>query len=346
MQDGKQALRALRKNPGFTAIAILTLALGVGANAAIFSMINSILLRPLPVQNPAQITVLALQRGHGQLSLSMSYLEFEHMRQQADSPFRDCSGGKLASDGLRVDGQNHALLISYVPAGFFQILGIQAAKGRLLLPAEGKTPGTDPVIVLGYGFWSSQLGADPNVVGKKALVNGHPFTIVGVAPKDFHGLSPLLDMQAYVPYAMAVTLGESPDLLTNIKSDNIHVLGRLKPGVSISGARAALAVEASRLAQQFPDVDRDLTISVYPERLARPIPNRLAASLSYRTLPGLGGTRASAGMHECSESTAGARHGTPTRNGDSRCARQFACTSVRLLLRKACCWLCSAARSA
>ncbi len=271
-QDGKQALRALRKNPGFTAIAILTLALGVGANAAIFSMINSILLRPLPVQNPAQITVLALQRGHGQLSLSMSYLEFEHMRQQADSPFSGLLGWEIGSDGLRVDGQNHALLISYVPAGFFQILGIQAAKGRLLLPAEGKTPGTDPVIVLGYGFWSSQLGADPNVVGKKALVNGHPFTIVGVAPKDFHGLSPLLDMQAYVPYAMAVTLGESPDLLTNIKSDNIHVLGRLKPGVSISGARAALAVEASRLAQQFPDVDRDLTISVYPERLSRPDP--------------------------------------------------------------------------
>ena len=272
LQDGKQALRALRKNPGFTAIAILTLALGVGANAAIFSMINSILLRPLPVQNPTQITVLALQRGHGQLSLSMSYLEFEHMRQQTDSPFSGLLGWEIGSDGLRVDGQNHALLISYVPAGFFQVLGIQAAQGRLLLPSEGKTPGADPVIVLGYGFWSSRLGANPNVIGEKALVNGHPFTIVGVAPKGFHGLSPLLDMQAYVPYAMAVTLGESPDLLTNIKNDNIHVLGRLKAGVHINQARAALAVEASRLAQQFPDVDKDLAISGYPERLARPDP--------------------------------------------------------------------------
>ena len=193
---------------------------------------------------------------------------------------------------------------------------------------EGKTPGADPVIVLGYGFWSSQLGADPNVVGKKALVNGHPFTIVGVAPKDFHGLSPLLDMQAYVPYAMAVTLGESPDLLDQHKERQHPCVGPVETGVSISGARAALAVEASRLAQQFPDVDRDLTIS----GLSRAIgsarsPIGWGHHFRVGTLPGFGGTRASAGVHECGESTAGARHGTPTRNGDSRCARQFACTA-------------------
>lgn len=272
LQDGKQALRALRKNPGFTAIAILTLALGVGANSAIFSVINSLLLRPLPVQDPAQITVLNFEHGHGHPAQGISYIEFEHMRQQADSPFSDLLGWELGSDGLRVDNKNYALLISYVPQGFFQTLGIRPAYGRLLLPSEGKTPGADPVIVLGYGFWNGSLGADPGVVGKNILVNGHPFTIVGVAPKGFHGLAPLLDMQAYVPYAMSISLGGAPDLLTNIKNDNLHVLGRLKPGVSVAQARAGLAVEASRLGQEFPDVDKSLDILVYPERMSRPDP--------------------------------------------------------------------------
>jgi len=132
------------------------------------------------------------------------------MRQQADSPFSDLLGWELGSDGLRVDNKNYALLISYVPQGFFQTLGIRPAYGRLLLPSEGKTPGADPVIVLGYGFWNGSLGADPGVVGKNILVNGHPFTIVGVAPKGFHGLAPLLDMQPTSRTPCPYRLAERP----------------------------------------------------------------------------------------------------------------------------------------
>jgi predicted permease len=271
-QDVRFALRTLRANPGFAAIAILTLALGVGANAAIFSMINSILLRPLPVKDPGQITVLTFQRGHSQAAQSISYPEFQDIQQQPDGPFSSLVAWEIGSVGLRINGSNHALLASYVPAGFFDALGIKAEAGRLLLPSEGKTPGADPVVVLGYNFWSSRLGADPNVVGSKVLVNGHPFTVVGVAPKGFHGLSPLIDMQAYLPYAMEVSAGGPDDLLTNVKNDNLHPLGRLKPGVSLNEARAALAVESSRLAAKFPELDKQLSIAIYPELLSRPDP--------------------------------------------------------------------------
>lgn len=271
-QDVRFALRTFRANPGFAAIAILTLALGVGANAAIFGMINSIFLRPLDVKDPAQITVLTFQHGRGHELQSISYQEYQDLQQQPDSPFSGLMGWEIGSVGLRVNGSNFALLANYVPAGFFDVLGIQPAAGRLLFASEGKTPGADPVIVLSYRFWSARLGSDPSVIGSKVLVNGHPFTVVGVTPKDFHGLSPFLDMQAYLPLAMDVTLGGAPDLLTNVKNDNIHPLARLKPGVTLNQARASLAVEATRLAAKFPEIDKDLVIAIYPELLARPDP--------------------------------------------------------------------------
>lgn len=271
-QDLRFALRTFRANPGFAAIAILTLALGVGANAAIFGMINSIFLRPLDVKDPAQITVLTFQHGRGHENQSISYQEFQDIQQQPDSPFSGVMGWELSSLGLRVNGKNFALIANYVPAGFFDTLGIQPAAGRLLFASEGKTVGADPVIVLSYRFWSARLGSDPSVIGSKVLVNGHPFTVVGVTPKDFHGLSPFLDMQAYVPYAMGVTLGAPQDLLTNVKHDNVHPLARLKPGVTLNQARAALAVEGTRLGVKFPEIDKDLSIAIYPELLARPDP--------------------------------------------------------------------------
>ncbi len=269
-QDIRYGARILRKNPSFTAIAILTLALGVGANSAIFSVINSILLRPLPVKDPSQIAILYFQHGPKNATQSVSYPEFEHIRQQTDSPFSDVLGWDIGSAGLRVDGKNYALIVNYVPGSFFEALGIQPTYGRLILPSEGKSPGADPVIVLGYNFWYGRLGGDPNVVGRKVLVNGHPFTVAGIAPKDFHGLSPFLDMQAYIPFAMWMTIGGPQDLMTNLKNDNLHVVARLKPGVTFSQARAALSLEATRLSQQFPEIDQNLTIDPVPERLARP----------------------------------------------------------------------------
>jgi predicted permease len=276
LNDIRFGARILRKNPGFTAIAILTLALGVGANSAIFTVVNSMLLRPLAVKDPGQITVLAFQHGPGNSTMSVSYPEYEHIRQQAESPFSDVIGWELGSAGLRVDNKNYALIMNYVPGNFFDVLGIQPAHGRLFFPSEGKTPGADPIVVLGYAFWYARLGADPNIVGSKVMLNGHPFTVAGIAPKDFHGLAPFLDMQAYVPFAMYVTVGGPPDLLTNTKNDNLHLLGRLRQGVTFSQASAALSLEANRLAQQFPETDKNLVVHVFPELRTRPDPESSA----------------------------------------------------------------------
>ena len=273
LQDIRFGARILRKNPSFTAIAILTLALGVGANSAIFSVINSILLRPLPVKDPGQIALLYFQHGAARPAGGISYAEFDHMKQQTESPFSDLVGWQIGSAGLRSGNKNYALFINYVSGNFFDVLGVQPAYGRLLLPSEGKTPGADPVIVLSYGLWSGPLASDPQIVGSKVTLNGQPFTVAGVAPKGFHGLTPFLDVQAYVPFAMNVTTGGPPDLLTNLKDDNLHPVGRMKPGVNINQARAAFAIEANRLAAQFPDVDKNLSIQIYPELQTRPDPD-------------------------------------------------------------------------
>ncbi len=277
-QDIRFAIRTLLKNPGFTAVALLTLALGIGANTAIFSLVNSILLRPLPVQNPSQLTVLGFTRDHGHLSLNASYPELEDLRHQQDSPFADLIGFQFGSDGLDVDGKPYSLFTNYVTGNYFEVLGVKPALGRLIGPTEGQVPGADPVVVLSYSLWKARFGGDPSFIGKKVLVDGHPFTVIGIAPEGFHGLTSLVDARAYIPLAMHVSLmaelnGEQrSNAIVDRKIQNLHVYGRLKPGVNTGQANAALAGIAHQISQLGPDTDKDLQISVFAELQARPDP--------------------------------------------------------------------------
>ncbi len=277
-QDVRFGLRTLLRNPGFTAVALLTLSLGIGANTVIFSLVNSLLLRPLPVQNAARVTVLGFTRDHGQLSLHASYPELEDLRHQKDGPFVDLVGFQNGSDGLDVDGKPYSLFTNYVTGNFFEALGVKPALGRLFVPSEGRVAGADPIIVLSYSLWKGRFGGDPSFVGRKVLVDGHPFTVVGIAPEGFHGLNALVDARAYIPFAMHVSL--MAELNGKIESNaivdrmvqNSHVFGVLKPGVSIDQANAALAGIVRQISQLGPDSDKDLQISVFPELRARPDP--------------------------------------------------------------------------
>jgi predicted permease len=277
-QDIRFAIRILWKNPGFTAVALLTLALGIGANTAIFSLVNSLLLRPLPVQDPSQITVLGFSRDHGHISFGASYPEMEDLRRQQNSPFTDLVAFQFGSDGLDVDGKPYSLFTNYVTGNFFEVLGVKPALGRLFVPSEGRVPGADPIIVLSYSLWKARLGGDPNFVGKKVLVDGHPFTVVGITPEGFHGLTSLIDARAYIPFAMHTSLmaelnsGSRTNAMVDRKIQNLHVFGRLKPAVSIEQANAALVGVAHQISQLGPDTDKDLQISVFPELRARPDP--------------------------------------------------------------------------
>jgi putative ABC transport system permease protein len=272
-QDLRYGFRMLVKNPAFTAIAIITLALGIGANTAVFSVVNSMLFRPLPVKDAGQLVVLAFRQEHGELQKDFSYATCEDIRSQTSDVFSSVIGFQFGMDGLAVDNRAMHLWANYVPGDYFSTLGIQPALGRLILPSEGKTPGADPVLVLGYEYWESQFGADPNVVGKKVSVDGRPFTIVGVAPKGFHGLNSLIEAQGYIPFAMVSIEGGAADFMTNHSIRELMVLARLMPGVGLQQAQTRLDVVARRISEQYPDSEKGLALQALPELMARPQPD-------------------------------------------------------------------------
>jgi predicted permease len=273
LQDIRFGLRTLRKSPGFTFVAILTLAFGMAANTTIFSIVNAILLRPLPVAHAEQIVVLSTEQKNNSLNTAVSYPDFMDFQKHADG-FSDLFAYEFSLVGLAADAHASHFVVSYVSPNFFSGLGLQPALGRFILPTEGQSDGADPVLVLGYTYWRSRFGGDANVAGKQVLVNGHPMTIIGVAPKGFYGVYSIADCQGYIPASMAATIDPSSKGMWTDRSDReFQMLGRLKEGESLKQAQAAINVTANQLAQQYPDTDNGISVHVYPERLARPEPD-------------------------------------------------------------------------
>jgi len=276
LQDLRYAARMLWKNPGFTVIAILTLALGIGANTAIFSIVDSFLLRPLPVKDPGELVVLACEQNQGPLQEQLSYADLLDIREQTASVFTDVTGASVGLDGLSLNGHADRIVTLYVTGDYFGALGLKPALGRLILPSEGKEIGADPVLVLAYSYWKSRFNADPNVVGRKVTLDGHVITVVGVAPEGFHGTQNIIDPGGYLPLGMATIEGGSnaTDYMVNRNVRGTAILARLKQGVSLAQAQAALRVVSQRLAQQYPETEKGLSVLVFPERLSRPSPSK------------------------------------------------------------------------
>jgi putative ABC transport system permease protein len=276
-QDVRYALRTLRNSPGFTIIAIVTLGLGMAVNTTVFSVINGMILRPLPVPHAEQLTVLGLQTSGTPGVQRFSYPDYLDIRSQTDS-FSDVFGYRATLSALVVDGKGEHCVLSRVTGNYFSALGIQPAVGRLILPTEGQTLGADPVLVLGYSYWQKRFGGDPNIVGKQAQINGNAFTIIGVAPKGFRGTYDIVNMEGYLPLSASVAdPSDPPDasrkMWTQREDRDLSVLGRLKPGVSLQEAQAKLSVVAQRIVEQHPDTDKGVTFRVFPEKLARPDPD-------------------------------------------------------------------------
>ena len=189
VQDIRFGLRLLRKNPGFTAVAVITLALGIGANSAIFSVVDSFLLRPLPVADPGQVTIFDRPQKEGFALPLFSIPDYRDLRDQSTKVFSGMFSYLTRFDGLSVNGKAERIRTYYISGNFFSTLGMQPATGRFILPSEGETPGADPVMVLSYTYWKGRFGGDPEIVGTKVSVDGHPVTIVGVAPEGFYGIN-------------------------------------------------------------------------------------------------------------------------------------------------------------
>jgi len=273
LQDIRYGIRTLAKNPGFMIVATITLALGIGVNTAIFSMVDAFLLRPLPVSNPSQITVLAFQQQHQRQQTQFSTADYRDIQKQTSGVFSDVFGYVFGMDGLGVDGKADRIMTNYVTGNYFGALGIKPALGRFILPSEGDVLNADPVMVLSYAYWQTHFGGDPQIVGRKVSVDGHPVTIVGVAPKGFEGVYPILKVQGYLPLGMIAIEGQPSDFMTNRQLRGMPVLARVRPGTTLAQAQAALAVVSQRLSQDHPDSDKDMAVQVYPELRARPNPD-------------------------------------------------------------------------
>ncbi len=275
LQDLRYALRMMAKSPGFTAVAVLTLALGIGVNTTVFSVINGLLLRPMPVPHPDQMTVLAAQQEGASEFQPFSYPDYLDIRRETDA-FSDVLAYRVSLVGLSVDGKGEHCVISRVSGNYFSTAGIHPVLGRLILPTEGLTPGADPVVVLGYAYWQKRFGGDKNVVGRQMEMDGKPVTVVGVAPKGFSGMYAFLNMDAYVPLSAAAGLGgnaSAEEMWTHREERSLNLAGRLKPGVNLKQANASLKVVANRLAEQHLETDKGIRFSAFPEKLARPEPD-------------------------------------------------------------------------
>ena len=273
LQDLAYGLRQLRRSPVFTVVAVLTLALGIGANTAIFSLVNSFLLRPLPVPDTEQITTLAFKQKEGPTQIQFSHPDFDDIRRESRDFFTDVAGYQIGLGGITADNRTARMLINYVTGSYFNMLGLQPALGRLIQPHEGRVVGADPVLVLAYDYWQQQFNGDRGIVGRNVLVNGRPFTVVGVAPRGFRGLFSILDSQGFIPLGMAEMEVNVGDVLTDRANRNLYLYGRLKPNVSLPQAKAGLAVIADRLSKDHPQTDEGLSIQAYPERRSRPEPD-------------------------------------------------------------------------
>jgi putative ABC transport system permease protein len=251
-KDIRYGVRMLTKNPGVTCVAVITLALGIGANTAIFSGVSAFLIRPLSVPNANElIRPLEVAENRG-VTDEYSYPDFVDLRDQSTS-YTGLAAEDMVQAAIDTENQNDVIWGQLVSANFFDVLQVKPVLGRTFLPEEDKTVGANAVVVLSHGFWQRRLGSDPNIVGKTVQLNNRAYQVIGVAPESFAGSKFALALDFWTPISMAEELRRNPGILKERSSHWMNVIGRLKPGVSIAQASAEAAAIASRLNQAYPD---------------------------------------------------------------------------------------------
>jgi predicted permease len=269
LQDLRFSLRMLRKSPSFTAAAVLTLALGIGANTTIFGLADALLFRPFPVAEPGRLVVLMRQMvEQSDYYSSFSYPDYQDLRGQTRALSSlaafDSISVSIAMNGeaTRIDGE-------IVSGNYFSVLGIRPALGRAFLPEEDQVAGSHPVIVASDDFWRDRLNADREIIGRSLILNGRSFTVIGVAPAGFHGLSVGSSPAFWVPLAMhdqampSFTF-EGQSLFYARGCDWLDLVGRLEPGRTVAEAEAEMRTLASREAAVYPEARKGWTVVVSP----------------------------------------------------------------------------------
>jgi predicted permease len=271
LQDLRYGGRMLLKKTGLTAIVVLSMAIGIGANATIFSFVNELLLRPPAVEQPERLMEVwnHSKRGSSITSYSgLSYPEFEYYRDH-NRVFTEmlAFGDGTGYLSWSRKGQGEIIQGQYVSGNYFSALGVQAALGRTFAPEEDRTPGTHPVVVLSYAFWREQLGADPNVIGATMMLNGFSFNVIGVASKGFNGLMVGIMPDLWIPFMMLPQTLRDEGFLANRRAHSLLGVGRLKPGLSLTQANADLNVLAHQLARAYPESNERYETAIFPVTL-------------------------------------------------------------------------------
>jgi macrolide transport system ATP-binding/permease protein len=251
-QDVRYALRTLRKSPGFTLVCILTLGLGIGANTAIFSVVNALILRPLPVERPNELAFLEnVHYGPGQ-----SFPNYKDLRDR-NQTFAGLIGYRIAPMELETDHGAERIWGYLATGNYFDILGVQPALGHFFNQNDDLHPGASPYAVLSYSAWQSRFGADPDIVGKTIRLNRFTYSVMGVAPPDFHGTELFYWPDVWVPMMMEPRI-ESNGWLDVRDTWNTWIIGRLKRNFSPPQAEADLNAVAAEMARQYPDINDGL----------------------------------------------------------------------------------------
>ena len=258
-KDVRYGIRSLLKRPGFTAIAVITLALGIGANTTIFSVVNGILLRPLPgITQPDRLVDLHATAPNGSSFHSFSHSEFLYYRDQTKQ-----LDGLIAYTGepfnMNTGSQPERVYGMLVSSNYFDMLGTRPAQGRFFLSEEDRTPGTHPVVVLSHGLWRQRFGSNTAAIGKDITLNGRSYTVIGVAPEGFRGTSAGLMPDIWVPLMMS--RGAERD---DRGVRGLEMIGRLRDDSTIPQVQAAMSALANQLADAYPDTNRGLGIDVRP----------------------------------------------------------------------------------
>jgi predicted permease len=246
LQDLRFAVRMLAKNPSFTLIAVLTLALGIGANTVVFSVLNALVLRPLAVERPNELAFLESQNGPSQ-----SFPNYKDLRDR-NRTFAGLIGYRIAPVELETHDRADRIWGYLATGNYFDVLGVRPALGRFFQQSDDLHPGESAYAVLSYNSWQTRFGGDPAIIGKTIRINRRPFTVLGVAPSDFHGTELFYWPDVWVPMMMEPQIEVGNAWLDNRMTWNTWVVGRLKPGVTPAQAEADLNTIAAELIRQYP----------------------------------------------------------------------------------------------
>ncbi|MET0555679.1 MAG: ABC transporter permease [Vicinamibacteria bacterium] len=251
--DLRFAGRMLVKNPGFSAVIVLTLGLGIGANTAIFTLMDQVMLRPLPVEDPQQLVLLdgpGIFSGHTENDHTFSYPMYLQLRDRGGEAFSGLVARYPSDATLGWRGRTERVQVEAVTGNYFDVLGVRPALGRAFTPDDDRTPGAHPLVMLTHGFWSRRFASDPGVVGQTLSLNGHPMTVIGVAPASFQGVEVGRVVDVFLPVTMKAALTPTWDELLDWRSRWLNVFGRVPAGRTREQASAAINVVYAQALQE------------------------------------------------------------------------------------------------